>query len=77
MSRLLRAEVLAADAVAIVRVMNRTVRRCFLGNDPATGKNDRFVLCYVTFGIMHQHTVRRDVVNILSIDFDIKHWHRL
>ena len=33
-------EVFAPDEVAIVHVMNRTVRRCFLmGNDPLTGKN--------------------------------------
>lgn len=40
MARLARAEVFAADEVAIVHVMNRTVRRCFLlGDDPLTGKN--------------------------------------
>jgi hypothetical protein len=40
MSRLARVEVFAAEEVAIVHVMNRTVRRCFLmGDDPLTGKN--------------------------------------
>ncbi len=40
MARLARAEVFAHDEVAIVHVMNRVVRRCFLlGNDPITGKN--------------------------------------
>ena len=40
MARLARAEVFGADEVAIVHVMNRTVRRCFLlGDDPVTGKN--------------------------------------
>ncbi|MEZ6132603.1 MAG: hypothetical protein R3C59_28385 [Planctomycetaceae bacterium] len=40
MARLARAEVFAADEVAIVHVMNRTVRRCFLlGDDPITGQN--------------------------------------
>ena len=40
MARLARVEVFAHDEVAIVHVMNRTVRRCFLmGNDPLTGKN--------------------------------------
>ena len=40
MARLARTEVFAADEVAIVHVMNRTVRRCFLlGDDPVTGKN--------------------------------------
>jgi len=40
MARLARAEVFAADEIAIVHGMNRVVRRCFLlGNDPITGKN--------------------------------------
>jgi hypothetical protein len=40
MARLARAEVFAADEVAIVHVMNRVVGRCFLlGDDPITGKN--------------------------------------
>lgn len=40
MARLARAEVFASGEVAIVHVMNRTVRRCFLlGDDPLTGKN--------------------------------------
>ncbi len=40
MARLARVEVFAPDEIAIVHVLNRTVRRCFLlGNDPITGKN--------------------------------------
>ncbi len=40
MSRLPRIELFAADEVAVVHVMNRVVRRCFLlGHDPLTGKN--------------------------------------
>jgi hypothetical protein len=40
MARLARAEVFAPDEVAVVHVMNRVVRRCFLlGTDPVTGKN--------------------------------------
>jgi len=40
MARLARVEVFAADEVAIVHLINRTVRRCFLmGDDPLTGKN--------------------------------------
>jgi len=40
MARWARAEVFAADEIAIVHVMNRTVRRCFLlGDDPVSGKN--------------------------------------
>lgn len=40
MSRMARVEVFAADEIAIVHVMNRTVRRCFLmGEDELTKKN--------------------------------------
>ena len=40
LARLARVEVFASDEVAIVHVLNRTVRRCFLlGNDPVSGKN--------------------------------------
>jgi hypothetical protein len=40
MARLARVEVFAADEIAIVHVMNRTVRRCFLfGFDSVSGKN--------------------------------------
>ena len=40
MARLARAEVFAAEEIAIVHVMNRVVRRCFLlGRDAVTGKN--------------------------------------
>ena len=40
MARLARVEVFAADEIAVVHVMARTVRRCFLlGDDAVTGKN--------------------------------------
>ncbi len=40
MARLARADVFAPDEVAVVHVMNRVVRRCFLlGDDPVTGTN--------------------------------------
>jgi REP element-mobilizing transposase RayT len=40
MPRLARVELFAADEVAVVHVMNRVVRRCFLlGDDAVTGKN--------------------------------------
>ena len=42
MARLACVEVFEADEIAIVHVMNRTVRRCFLqGNDPISGKKLR------------------------------------
>ena len=40
MSRIARVEVFSSDEIAIVHVLNRTVRRCYLlGDDPLTGKN--------------------------------------
>jgi len=40
MARLARTELFAHDEIAIVHVMNRVVRRCFLmGSDPVSGKN--------------------------------------
>jgi hypothetical protein len=40
MARLARVELFAAAEVAVVHVMNRVVRRCFLlGDDAVTGKN--------------------------------------
>ena len=40
MARMARAEVFAPDEVAVVHVMNRVVRRCYLlGHDPVSGKN--------------------------------------
>ena len=40
MARLARVEIFQPDEIAIVHVMNRTVRRCFLlGDDPLTGRN--------------------------------------
>ena len=40
MARLARVEVFAADEIAVVHVMTRTVRRCFLlGDDALTGTN--------------------------------------
>jgi hypothetical protein len=39
MARMARAEVFAPDEVAVVHVMNRVVRRCYLlGNDPVSGR---------------------------------------
>ena len=40
MARMARAEVFAPDQVAVVHVMSRVVRRCYLlGDDPVSGKN--------------------------------------
>jgi hypothetical protein len=55
MARLARVEVFAADEVAIVHVMNRTVRRCFLlGDDPVTGKNYDHRKQWIDEQLVHQ-----------------------
>lgn len=55
MARLARAEVFAADEIAIVHVMNRTVRRCFLmGDDPVTGRNYDYRKQWLDAQLMHQ-----------------------
>jgi hypothetical protein len=47
--------VFAADEVAIVHVMNRTVRRCFLlGDDPVTGKNYDHRKQWIDDQLVHQ-----------------------
>jgi hypothetical protein len=55
MARVARAEVFAADEVAIVHVMNRTVRRCFLlGDDPVTGRNYDHRKQWIDDQLVHQ-----------------------
>jgi len=55
MARLARVEVFAADEIAIVHVMNRTVRRCFLlGDDPFSGKNFDHRKVWLDEQLIHQ-----------------------
>ena len=55
MARMARTEVFAANEVAIVHVMNRTVRRCFLlGDDPVTGKNYDHRKAWLDEQLVHQ-----------------------
>ncbi len=55
MARLARVEVFAADEIAIVHVMNRTVRRCFLlGDDAVTGRNYDHRKVWIDEQLMHQ-----------------------
>jgi REP element-mobilizing transposase RayT len=55
MARLARGEVFAADEIAIVHVMNRTVRRCFLlGNDAVTGRNYDHRKLWIDEQLVHQ-----------------------
>jgi hypothetical protein len=55
MARLARAEVFASDEVAIVHVMNRVTRRCFLlGDDPVTGQNYDHRKQWIDDQLVHQ-----------------------
>ncbi len=55
MARLARVEVFAADEIAIVHVMNRTVRRCFLfGEDSLSGKNYDHRKVWIDQQLAHQ-----------------------
>ncbi|MFN5623826.1 MAG: transposase [Planctomyces sp.] len=55
MARLARVEVFAADEVAVVHVMNRTVRRCFLlGYDPVSGRNHDHRKVWIDEQLVHQ-----------------------
>ncbi|MEY3226749.1 MAG: hypothetical protein RLZZ536_1368 [Planctomycetota bacterium] len=55
MARLARVEIFAADEVAVVHVMNRTVRRCFLlGNDPVSGRNYDHRKVWIDEQLVHQ-----------------------
>ena len=55
MARTARVEVFAADEVAIVHVMNQTVRRCFLlGDDPVTGENYDHRKSWMDDQLVHQ-----------------------
>jgi len=55
MARLARVEVFAADEIAVVHVMTRTVRRCFLlGDDALTGKNYDHRKQWIDNQLVHQ-----------------------
>jgi len=74
MARLARAEVFAADEVAIVHVMNRTVRRCFLlGDDPLTGKNYDHRKTWMEDEL--QHLARHAGIDLLCYAILSNHFH--
>ena len=55
MARLARVEIFAADEIAIVHVINRVVRRCFLlGDDPVSGKNYDHRKMWLDEQLIHQ-----------------------
>ncbi|MEI6541662.1 MAG: hypothetical protein WCO86_19385, partial [Planctomycetota bacterium] len=74
MARLARVEVFAADEIAIVHVMNRTVRRCFLlGDDPFSGKNFDHRKVWLDEQLMHQ--ARHFGIDLLCQAILSNHFH--
>ena len=74
MARLARVEVFAADEIAIVHVMNRTVRRCFLlGDDQFTGKNYDHRKLWLDEQLIHQ--ARHFGIDLLCQAILSNHFH--
>ena len=74
MARLARVEVVAADEIAIVHVMNRTVRRCFLlGDDPVSGKNFDHRKLWLDEQLIHQ--ARHFGIDLLCQAILSNHFH--
>ena len=74
MARLARVEVFAADEIAIVHVMNRTVRRCFLlGDDPFSGKNFDHRKVWLDEQLIHQ--ARHFGIDLLCQAILSNHFH--
>ena len=66
-------EVFAADELAIVQLMNRTVvRRCFLfGEDPVNWKNDDHRKVWINEQLVHQAKyVGIDLLCLALVDFE-------
>lgn len=74
MARLARVEVFAPDEIAIVHVMNRTVRRCFLmGNDSLTGKNFDHRKAWMEAEL--QHLAKNMGIDLLCYAILSNHFH--
>ncbi len=74
MARLARVEVFAADEIAIVHVMNRTVRRCFLlGDDAFSGKNFDHRKVWLDEQLIHQ--ARHFGIDLLCQAILSNHFH--
>ena len=74
MARLARAEVFCTDEIAIVHVMSRTVRRCFLmGDDPFSGKNYDHRKQWIDAQLVHQ--ARHFGIDLLAPAILSNHFH--
>ena len=76
MARLAREEVFDSDEVAIVHVMNRTVRRCFLmGRDPLTRKNYDHRKAWMELEL--EHLAKYFSIDLLCYAILSNHFHLL
>lgn len=76
MARLARANHFVPDEIAIVHVVNRVVRRCFLlGDDAATGKNYDHRKVWIEELIMLQ--ARFFAVDVLAFSILSNHFHQI
>ena len=74
MARLARVEVFSADEIAVVHVMARTVRRCFLlGEDTVTGKNYDHRKVWIDDQLVHQ--ARHFGIDLLCQAILSNHFH--
>ena len=74
MARLARAEIFCADEIAIVHVMSRTVRRCFLmGDDPVSGNNYDHRKQWIDAQLVHQ--ARYFGIDLLAQAILSNHFH--
>jgi hypothetical protein len=74
MARISRVEVFVADEVAVIHVMNRTVRRCFLlGDDPISGKNFDHRKQWMDEQLVHQ--ARHFGIDLLCQALMSNHFH--
>ena len=68
MARLARAEVFDPSEVAMVHVMARVVRRCFLlGTDPVTGKNHDHRKIWIEDQLSHVAGKPKDVYEMRTL----------
>jgi hypothetical protein len=67
MTRLSREQLFTPDEIAIVHVMNRAVRRCFLmGYDQFTGRNYDYRKDWIEHHIEHQNSSKLKFFQLIS-----------
>jgi hypothetical protein len=74
MTRLTREELFTPDEMAIVHVMNRAVRRCFLmGYDQFTGRNYDYRKDWIELRV--EHLAKNFAIDVLAYSILSNHFH--